>query len=135
MNCGLKRNAARKLLDDPQGAWELRKIEGVKGHPVGVFLRSRPREKSNGGGNTTTQKPAKNAGLFDADFSRPHPEHVAEIPPSHLVEKTSVTTQSISAATTKVTSSEQVSANASEEGDLNVKDRSNASRSEDALEL
>jgi hypothetical protein len=135
MSCGLKRNAGRKLLDDPQGAWELRQIEGMKGHPVGFFLLSRPGEKSNGGGNTTPQKPAKNAGLFDADFGRPHPEHLAEIPPSHPVENKGVATQPISAATTKVTSSEQLSANPSQEEDLSMKDRSNASGSEDALEL
>jgi hypothetical protein len=127
MKCGMKRNAARKLLDDPQGAWELRKIDGVKGHPVGVFLRPRPGEKGNGGGNATPEKPTKNAGLFDADFGRPHPEHLAEIPPFHPIENKYVATQPIS-ATTKVTSSEQVS-------DLSGKARSNASGSEDALEL
>jgi hypothetical protein len=99
MKCGLKRNAARKLLDDPQGAWELRQIDGVKGHPVGVFLPPGPGEKGNGGGNTTPQKPAKNAGLFNVDFCRPHPEHLAEIPPSQPIENKSVATQSISAAT------------------------------------
>jgi hypothetical protein len=135
LKSGLKRNAARQLLEDPRGAWECRNIEGPKGHPIGVFLPSRPGEKSNGGGNTTPQKPAKNADLFDADFGRPHPEHLAEIPPSHPIENKSVATQPISAATTKVTSSEQASANASHEGDLNTKDRSNASGSEDALEL
>jgi len=84
-NSGLSRNAARKLLNDPQGAWELREIDGLKGHPVGVFLPSRPGEKSNGGGNTTPQKSAKNADLFDADFCRPHPEPLAEITPPQPV--------------------------------------------------
>jgi hypothetical protein len=118
LKSGLKRNAARQLLGDPRGAWECRNIEGPKGHPIGVFLPSRPGEKSNGGGNTTPQKPAKNAGLFDADFAHPHPEHPAEIPPFHPVENKSVETPPISAATTKLTSPDEVSANASEEGEL-----------------
>jgi hypothetical protein len=98
MKCGLKRNAARKLLDDPEGAWELRKIDGVKGHPVGVFLPSRPGEKGNRGRNTTPQKPAKNAGLFDAHFSHPHPERTGEIPPYQPVEHKGVATPHISPA-------------------------------------
>jgi len=51
MNSGLTRDAARKLLDDSQGAWELRKIEGPKGHPVGVFLLPHTGENNNGGRN------------------------------------------------------------------------------------
>jgi hypothetical protein len=124
MKWGMKRNAARKLLDDPQGAWELRTIDGVKGHPIGVFLRPRPGEKGNGGGNATPEKPAKNTGLFQGDFGRPHPEHTAEISPYQPVENKSVDTPPISAVNTNLTSLDEVSANASEEGDSNANDRS-----------
>jgi hypothetical protein len=121
MNCGLKRNAARELLDDPEGTWELRKIDGVKGHPVGVFLCSCPGEKGNGGGNTTPQKRAFSAGLFDADFRRPHPEHTAEIHHYQPIEKKSVETPPISAVNTNFTGTQEVSA----ERDSNAKDPSN----------
>jgi hypothetical protein len=130
-NCKLSRNGAQKLLDDPQGAWELRKIDGVKGHPVGVFLPFRPGEKGNGGRNTTPQKPAFSAGLFDADFAHPHPERPGEIPPSQPVENKSVETPPISPVTTKLTSPEPASANASAGGDSNAEDRSNGSGEDD----
>jgi hypothetical protein len=76
---GLRRNAARELLNDPQGLWELRKLEGVKGHPVCILLPTRPAEED-GGGNVAPPAATFPEGFHNADFRRPNPEPTAEIP-------------------------------------------------------
>ena len=76
---GLTRNAARELLNDPQGLWELRKHEGVKGHPVSICLSTGPEEKD-GGGNVAPPEAAFPGAFHNGDFREPHPEPTAEIP-------------------------------------------------------
>lgn len=108
--CGLSRNASRKLVNDPRGTWELRKIEGLKGHPVGVFPLSRHGETNNGGANAAPQKPVKNKGLFDVDLRQPRPEHAAEMLPPQPTESKGVLIPPISAAGTNFASFEKAGA-------------------------
>ena len=76
---GLTRNAARELLNNPQGAWELHKLEGVKGHPVAVRLATQP-EGKDGGGNVAPPEAAFTGAFHNTDFREPHLEPTAEIP-------------------------------------------------------
>lgn len=66
-------------MNDPQGLWELHKLEGVKGHPVAVRPTTQPEEKD-GGGNVAPPEAAFPGAFHNADFREPHPEPTAEIP-------------------------------------------------------
>ncbi len=73
---GLKRNDARDVVNAPHGRWIVRRIEGQKGHPIGLLP---PEKNGNDGGNTPTLEAAKTLGENDADFRRPHEMGTAEI--------------------------------------------------------
>jgi hypothetical protein len=106
---GLTRKQSRQVMKAQDGSkWRLVLLAGEPGPPFVVlplgydFVANRGYIKVSGGGDTTPQKPAKNAGLLDVDLRRPHPEHPAEISPSYRVENKSIATQPISAATTNL---------------------------------
>jgi hypothetical protein len=75
----LKRADARDLVNMPEGRWILSRIEGQKGHPVGLLA---PGKNENGGGNTPFTEPAKTQAKSEADFRRPHKQGAAEMDPS-----------------------------------------------------
>jgi hypothetical protein len=75
----LKRVDARAVTENPEGRWLLARIEGQKGHPIGLLP---PGKKENGGGNTLFTEAAKRQAEKESDFSRPHEKGAAEIDPS-----------------------------------------------------
>jgi hypothetical protein len=79
----LTRKLAREVVSNPEGRWELRKLDGLKGHPVALYP---PRKNENDGGNTTTTEGASTADENAVDFRQPHEQQAAEIDPSQTRE-------------------------------------------------
>jgi hypothetical protein len=72
---GHRRSLARKVVNQPNAPWELKRLTDQRGHPVALIPRY---EGENSGGNTTADGTPKTLSENDADFRRVHEQRAAE---------------------------------------------------------